>query len=50
MSQKGCEDYRPGPVARAGVPFSVWKGPSVGARDAEIFKAYGAEFVRDAVK
>jgi multimeric flavodoxin WrbA len=45
LFQKGCEDYRPGPAAKAGAPFSLWKGPSVGARDEERFKNYGAEFV-----
>lgn len=45
LAQKGCEDYRPGPVAKAGVPLSLWKGPSVAAQDEARFKAYGAEFV-----
>ena len=45
LSRKGCKDYRPGPVAKAGVPFSLWKGPSVGPQDEERFKAFGAEFV-----
>ncbi len=45
LFRKGCDDYRPGPAARAGIPFSLWKGPSVGARDEGRFKAYGAEFV-----
>lgn len=45
LSRKGCEDYRPGPAAKAGRPLSLWKGPSVGARDEARFKAYGAEFV-----
>ena len=45
LSRKGCEDYRPGPAAKAGAPLSVWKGPSVGAQDEARFKAYGAQFV-----
>ncbi len=45
LSKKGCEDYRPGPAAKAGVPLSLWKGPSVGVQDEKRFKAYGAEFV-----
>lgn len=45
LSRKGCKDCRPGPAARAGVPFSVWKGPSVSQPDEERFKAYGAQFV-----
>jgi len=46
LSQKGCTDYGPGPVARAGVPFSIWKGPSVSPQDEARFKNYGAMFVR----
>lgn len=45
LAQKGCEDYRPGPVAKAGVPLSLWKGPSVTPKDEELFKAFGTEFV-----
>jgi len=45
LSRKGCVDYRPGPVAKAGLPFSPWKGPSVSARDEERFKTYGTEFI-----
>jgi multimeric flavodoxin WrbA len=45
LSRKGCRDYRPGPAAKAGVPLSLWKGPSVCPQDEERFKAYGAEFV-----
>ena len=46
MMLKGCTDYRPGPVARAGVPFSLLKGPSVNPRDEARFKAYGTAFVK----
>ncbi len=45
LSHKGCDDYRPGPVAKAGVPFSLWTGPSVSSQDEERFRAYGAQFV-----
>lgn len=45
LSGKGCEEYRPGPAAKAGVPFSLWTGPSVGAQDKDRFKDYGAKFV-----
>ena len=45
LFRKGCEQYKPGPAAKAGVPFSLWKGPSVGAEDETRFRAYGAEFV-----
>jgi len=45
LTQKGCEDYKPGPVARAGVPFSLWVGPSVSPEDESQFRAYGTTFV-----
>ena len=45
LTEKGSEDYRHGPAARAGVPFSLWKGPSVAAEGEERFRAYGAHFV-----
>ena len=46
LAEKGCEDYRPGPVAAAGVSMSLWKGPSVTPEDQERYKAYGVEFVK----
>jgi len=45
LGLKGNADYRPGPVARAGVPFSLWKGPSVSTEDLARFRAYGSAFV-----
>jgi multimeric flavodoxin WrbA len=45
LAQKGNTDYQAGPAARAGVPFSLWKGPSVSPQDEARFKAYGAAFV-----
>lgn len=45
LAQKGNTEYRPGPAARAGVPFSIWKGPSVSPQDEARFRAYGAGFV-----
>jgi flavodoxin len=49
LKGKGCTDYRQGPVARAGVPFSLWKGPSVQPEDEARYAAFGAAFVeRDA--
>ena len=45
LAGKGCTDYRPGPTAKAGVPFSIWTGPSVRDQDRERFRAYGGEFV-----
>jgi flavorubredoxin len=46
LLQKGCTDYRSGPAARAGVPLSLWKGPSVSSQDEERFKAYGTFFIK----
>ena len=45
LAQKGNTDYLPGPAARAGVPFSVWKGPSVTPEDEARFETYGTAFV-----
>jgi multimeric flavodoxin WrbA len=45
LAQKGAGGFRPGPTARAGVPLSLAKGPSVSAKDEERFKAFGAQFV-----
>ena len=45
LTQKGCTDFRPGPAARAGVPLSLWKGPSVSPEDEARFRAYGIAFV-----
>ena len=46
LINKGCDEYRPGPTAQAGVVLSLWKGPSVSVKDTELYKAYGAEFVK----
>ena len=45
LAEKGCKDYRPGPVAKAGSPFSLWKGRSVSTQDEERFKVFGTDFV-----
>ena len=45
LSGKGCKDYKPGPVAKAGVPFSTWTGPAVSEQDENNFREYGAIFV-----
>jgi len=45
LEQKGAGEFRPGPTARAGVPLSLIKGPSVNATDEGRFRAFGAEFV-----
>jgi multimeric flavodoxin WrbA len=45
LAEKGCDEFKPGPTARAGLPLSLAKGPSVTAEDVERFKAFGSEFV-----
>ena len=45
LAQKGNTEYWPGPAVRAGVPLSLWKGPSVSPQDEARFKAYGTAFV-----
>jgi flavodoxin I len=45
LQRKGCAEFVPGPTARAGVPLSVVKGPSVSAKDEGRFRAFGAQFV-----
>jgi flavorubredoxin len=45
LQQKGCAEFVPGPTARAGVPLSVVKGPSVSAKDEDAFRDFGAQFV-----
>jgi len=46
LATKGCEEYKPGPVAKAGVALSLWKGPSVSENDLAIYRNYGAGFVK----
>lgn len=46
LNEKGCGDYRYGPVATAGSSISLWTGPPVGAEDQEILKAFGSKFVQ----
>jgi hypothetical protein len=45
LKQKGCTNPLAGPVVKAGVPMSLWKGPSVGADDLERLRAFGSQFV-----
>jgi flavorubredoxin len=46
LATKGCEEYVPGPVARAGSPISLWKGRSVSEKDLGTYRTYGAGFVK----
>ncbi len=45
LSSKGCDNYKDGPIGRAGTPASVTKGKSLSRADEDRFKAFGAEFV-----
>lgn len=45
LMEKGCEDYRPGPVGVAGSLLSLWKGPSLNSEDQERFRQFGSDFV-----
>ncbi len=46
LTSKGAEKCIPGPVVKAGVPFSVAKGPSITKEDLEALKQYGKDFVK----
>jgi multimeric flavodoxin WrbA len=46
VMNKGGKEYLPGPVARAGSPLSLWKGPSISAKDLGLYKTYGAKFAK----
>jgi multimeric flavodoxin WrbA len=45
LAEKGCVGFTLGPSARAGVPLSLAKGPSVTAEDEQRFQAFGAQLV-----
>jgi flavodoxin len=46
LKAKGCNDYTAGPVAKAGVPFSVWVGPAVKPEDLARYRAFGEDLVK----
>jgi len=46
LREKGCGKYVEGPVAKAGAPLSLWKGPAVKSEDLARYKAFGEDLVR----
>jgi flavodoxin len=46
LNRKGCKRYYGGPVGKAGVPLSLWKGPSLKEADLKRYRAFGAELVQ----
>jgi flavodoxin len=46
LQEKGCGKYVEGPVAKAGAPLSLWKGPAVKPEDLARYKAFGEDLVR----
>lgn len=45
LTNKGCENFNPGPVVKAGTLGSIFKGPSVTKEDEELIKVYGKTFI-----
>ena len=46
LESRGCQDFRPGPVAKAGTAISIGRGPSVKDEDLKKFKEYGSSFAK----
>ena len=46
LKAKGCADYVAGPVAKAGVPFSLWVGSAVKPEDLARYRAFGEDLVK----
>jgi len=46
LSQKGCDKYIAGPIAKAGTVMSISKGHSISKEDLEHYKTYGVQFVK----
>ena len=44
LTEKGCENFKSGPVIRAGVPLSIVKGKSVSKVDEELVRKFAMEF------
>ncbi len=44
LESKSCEDYKEGPIGKAGSPGSVTKGKPLSPADKELFKTFGADF------
>ena len=46
LKAKGCADYVAGPVAKAGVAFSLWVGSAVKPEDLTRYRAFGEDLVK----
>jgi flavodoxin len=46
LKAKGCAEYIAGPVAKAGVAFSLWVGPAVKPEDLARYRAFGEDLVK----
>jgi flavodoxin len=46
LKAKGCADYVTGPVAKAGVAFSLWVGAAVKPEDRARYRAFGEDLVK----
>jgi flavodoxin len=46
LKAKGCASYAAGPVAKAGAPLSMWKGPAVKQEDLARYRAFGEDLVK----
>ena len=46
LKAKGCTDYVEGPVAKAGVPLSLWIGPAVKPEDLARYRTFGEDLVK----
>ena len=50
LLSKGCINFKIGPVVKAGVLMSLYKGPSVKKSDELILKQFGIEFAQECLK
>jgi flavodoxin len=48
LNGKGCAKYISGPVAKAGAPLSLWKGPAVTEKDLLGYETFGIELAKNA--
>jgi hypothetical protein len=47
LRRKGCCQYLAGPVAKAGAPLSLWKGPAVMEKDLALYREFGAQLAKN---
>jgi flavodoxin len=46
LNRMGCKRYYSGPVGKAGVPLSLWKGPSLKDSDLGRYREFGVELAK----